>query len=327
MRKARHSSSAFSAASRKLVLCLLSVTVGVWSWHRMEAGQIPASDPLAESRYDVLRDADNVTVTSPFGDHPLIPALRFTYARYERLQHDIGDYTCKVFRQERIAGRLRPHEMVSAKVRHRVVEADRVVRPFSVYLKHLGPTRLKGRETLYVEGRYFDRVILTKGGGGALANITLLLNPTGSRALSQNRYSIKKFGMKSIARELIERGMREVQADEHPDEWEIRYFKQATIDKRPCTCLQARRTTQRENFSFYLIRLFFDDELDVPVRFTTYTWPRATGDRPILVEAYTYTDIRLNPGLTDAEFDVANPSYGFDEQRVMTRKDTTDKEE
>ena len=212
-----------------------------------------------------------------------------------------------------------------AKVRHRVMEAERVAQPFSVYLKHLGPTRLKGRETLFVEGRYSDRVIVTKGDGGALANVMLLLNPAGSRVLSQNRYSIKNFGMQSIACELIERGMREIKIDEYLNEWEIRYVKEATIDKRPCMFIQARRTAQREEFSFYLTRLFVDDELEVPVRFSTYTWPRATGDRSSLLEEYTYTDIRLNLGPTDADCDVANPSYGFDAHQVMPPKDAADK--
>jgi outer membrane lipoprotein-sorting protein len=30
-----------------------------------------------------------------------------------------------------------------------------------------------------------------------------------------------------------------------------------------------------------------------------------------LVERYGYRDLRLNPGLTDADFDPKNPAYGF----------------
>ena len=38
--------------------------------------------------------------------------------------------------------------------------------------------------------------------------------------------------------------------------------------------------------------------------------PNLDGE-PVLEEEYTYTDVRVNVGLTDLEFDPDNPEYDF----------------
>ena len=42
-----------------------------------------------------------------------------------------------------------------------------------------------------------------------------------------------------------------------------------------------------------------------------YGWPTQAGGQPPLVEEYTYRDVRVNVGLTDADFDPENPNYNF----------------
>ncbi len=49
----------------------------------------------------------------------------------------------------------------------------------------------------------------------------------------------------------------------------------------------------------------------MPIRYEQYDWSGVAGDRPELVEQYTYLDLKLNVGLTDADFDKRNPSYSF----------------
>ena len=52
---------------------------------------------------------------------------------------------------------------------------------------------------------------------------------------------------------------------------------------------------------------------------TWFSWPRPEGisfpgkndKEPPLVEEYTYSEIKANPGLTDKDFDPANPTYAF----------------
>ncbi len=58
-------------------------------------------------------------------------------------------------------------------------------------------------------------------------------------------------------------------------------------------------------------RIFVDDQLNVPVRYEAYEWPRQPGGKPELIEEYTYLNLKLNNGFTDADFDTHNKDYHF----------------
>ena len=99
--------------------------------------------------------------------------------------------------------------------------------------------------------------------------------------------------------------------DPHPDRWEVKFFSKATIGGRNCTCIQVRRTIRLENSRFHLVQIFIDNELEIPVRYVSYDWPRKEGGSPVLLEEYTFDDINLNVGLTDRDFRPDNPRYRF----------------
>ena len=67
----------------------------------------------------------------------------------------------------------------------------------------------------------------------------------------------------------------------------------------------------RRNFLFHLARIFVDDELNLPIRYESYDWPEKPGGPPELIEEYTYLNLKLNNGFTDADFDIRNPNYQF----------------
>ena len=48
--------------------------------------------------------------------------------------------------------------------------------------------------------------------------------------------------------------------------------------------------------------VFVDDELHVPIRVEASLWARSPGDAKPLLFEYTYTDLRLNVGVTDDDF-------------------------
>ena len=49
----------------------------------------------------------------------------------------------------------------------------------------------------------------------------------------------------------------------------------------------------------------------MPVRYAAYTWPETPSEKPLLLEEYTYVNMKINVGLTDKDFDDHNESYGF----------------
>jgi hypothetical protein len=91
----------------------------------------------------------------------------------------------------------------------------------------------------------------------------------------------------------------------------LRIVRNAKVDGRPCIFLELVHPVPRRQFEFHVLRLFVDEEAKIPIRCERYDWPEQAGGAPELVEEYTYLDVKLNNGFTDADFDPRNPSYAF----------------
>jgi hypothetical protein len=65
-------------------------------------------------------------------------------------------------------------------------------------------------------------------------------------------------------------------------------------------------------FKLATARIWLDREWNVPVRFESWEWPEAAGAEPVLLEQYSYLQLKFDQGLTDRDFDPANPDYDFD---------------
>ena len=85
--------------------------------------------------------------------------------------------------------------------------------------------------------------------------------------------------------------------------------KQSAINGRPCTLIEVVHPIPRQNFRFHKAEIFIDNELKLPIRYAAYMWPANPGEQPPLEEAYTYLNIKLNNGYTDADFDKNNGEY------------------
>ena len=83
---------------------------------------------------------------------------------------------------------------------------------------------------------------------------------------------------------------------------EVQFYKGAKVDGRVCTCIQVRHPENKPPFEFYQARVFVDDELNVPVRYAAWDWPATPGGQPVLLEEYTYLNLKVNQGFTDADF-------------------------
>ncbi|MBI3837369.1 MAG: DUF1571 domain-containing protein [Planctomycetia bacterium] len=231
------------------------------------------------------------------GEHPLVPALQMAYAALTNIRNTVKDYSCTMVKHERINGKLNDQEFMFLKVRHE---------PFSVYMYFLGPERIKGQEALYVEGKNNGNLL---GHGVGIRKIagTVPLLPTGAMAMQGQRYPITEIGMYNLTRRLVEVGER----DKNFGECEVKFFAGAKINKRLATCIQVVHPMPRRNFTFNMARIYVDEELNLPIRYEAYDWPEKPGGPPLLIEEYTYMDVKLNNGFTDADFDENNRSYGF----------------
>jgi hypothetical protein len=240
--------------------------------------------------------------------HPLAPAMKIAYDSFDFLTSEVQDYSCRVSKRERVDGRLRPFEYIDAKVRHEWQQNGRLVHPRSVYLKFVGPDALVGREVLWVEGQNENRMVVRRG-GKRFNYITVELSPNSETVLRESNYSPSEMGMLTMVRNLID----VAQSDMQYGECDVKFFRDVKIDNRPCLCIQVTHPTRRDHFKYHVARVFVDNERPIPVRFESYDWPEEVGGKPVLLEEFTFQNIKLNVGFTDAEFRRDFPEYGFRE--------------
>ncbi|MHC4406542.1 MAG: DUF1571 domain-containing protein [Planctomycetota bacterium] len=244
----------------------------------------------------------------PAEDHPLMPIVRLARDRLQAMNTAVGDYTCTLVKRERIDGLLLDYEYLFVKVRHRQVRNDRVVVPFSVYLRFLGPADLKGREVVYVEGKNKGQLIARRG-GPRFDYVMTAIDPQGDLAMSRSHYPITEMGIKN----LIERLLEVAEEDMQHGECEVNEFPDSKINGRSCRLVTVEHPVRRDHFRYHRARIFIDDQLQLPIRYEAYDWPKEEGGKPVLLEQYTFLDLKFNVGLTDWDFDHRNPQYEFRE--------------
>ncbi|MDX1964867.1 MAG: DUF1571 domain-containing protein [Pirellulales bacterium] len=227
--------------------------------------------------------------------HPLDPALKRAYEGLKHIKEDIKDYTCTLIKRERIDGKLQEVEEIETKVRHE---------PFSVYMKFKKPDDAKGREVIFVHGANDGNLLAHERRGFNLGMVSL--KPNSALAMKGNRYAITEVGIYNLTRRLVE----VAENDRQFGECDVSIVP-SEINQRPCTLMQVVHPVPRKNLLFHITRIYVDDEMNVPVRYEAYEWPEKTGGPPVLTEVYAYVDLKLNPGLTDADFDPQNPNYSF----------------
>ena len=175
--------------------------------------------------------------------------------------------------------------------------------PFSVYIKYLNPHA--GREVIYVAGKNKDRLLAHAEGVASLVG-TLKLKIDSKDAMEENRYPITMFGMKNLVQTLIQQW----EADDKHDDVMVKFFPNAKLDKVECKVAETSFPKQVSHAKFHMTRLYIAKDSGLPVRVEQFGFP-AAGQQPPVIEEYNYSNIKLNIGLTDIDFDTDNKAYGF----------------
>lgn len=264
---------------------------------QIASAQVPAGQSQQTPQSGDAAATPSLLREGAANEHPLMPALRWAREGLQGIEK-IQDYTATLIKTERIGNTLGEDQYIGIKVRHK---------PFSVYLNFLAPAALRGQECLYVEGANSGKMWAHGTGIKEKMFGTVSLDPDGSMAMAGQRYPLTQIGILNLTKRLAEVAAEDVKYGE----CEVKYFKGAKINDRVCTCAQVLHPVPRKNFLFHLARIFVDDNLNIPVRYEAYDWPKVEGGKPELIEAYTYLNMRLNVGLTDADFDTGNPAYRF----------------
>ncbi len=206
----------------------------------------------------------------------------------------IKDYKCIVYKQERVKGHLQDVEKILLKYRDK---------PFAIYMKWLdGP--FKGREVLYNEAYYKDKVRVREGGSGISDRILGIapawIGLTSSLARRGTNHLVTEIGLKHLL-EMIKKdylrgkGTNDIKRVNHGiqevDNHKV-YVMENILPKDP-----------KKGYYCYRIIHYIDYMRSLEIKAVMYNWDNQ------LQESYTYTQIAINPGLKDIDFDPENPEY------------------
>lgn len=255
----------------------------------------------------VHRVANAANSLDPASAHPLDRALQIARDGLTGCRANINDYTALMVKREQIGGELSEHQFMHAKVRNRKVVNGKIVQPLSVYLKYLKPTGVKGREVIYVENKNDGYVVAHEGGFKGRFLPTVTIPPDGMLAMRGQRYPITEIGIENLIVQLLERG----QTARKFNDAQCEFRKNARIKDRACTVFQLTMPTKQPELDFHQAQVFIDDQLNVPIRYIAYDWPLREGAPLQVLEEYNYLNLKVNVGLTDADFDRNNKEYSF----------------
>ncbi len=266
---------------------------------------VPAVLPTAAVALPSVTPASSAESTTP-APHPLDSALELAHNGLAAMRENIHDYRAILVKRECVDGVVDDANYMRIKIRNPRTNEDGSTVPFSVYMKFLKPKNVSGREVIYVEGQNEGKLLAHET--GVLKGLTTFhLEPTGWVAMTGNRHPITEAGLENLVLKLIEKAER----DKTAGQCKVDYRQGAKINGRTCTMIEVIHDEKRAPYEFHKAQVFIDDELQIPIRYSAWDWPATPGAESTLIEEYTYVQVEINVGLTDADFDPLNEEYAF----------------
>ncbi len=233
--------------------------------------------------------------------HPLMWTVDFAKSRSDYIRRTVRDYSCRLIKRERIDGELQPYQLARLKVRSEQRLDGEIIKPMAVFIQFLGPSRLKDRRVLYIDGQNDGQALVRKG-GSVLKHLQLSIDPHGSAAKRESNYPITDVGFDKFVDRLIQRANDDIARDPTAENTKVSYFRNAKVGDRKCLHIRVVHPRPGNDMEFHIASLYVDNELQVPTKLAVYGWPEFEGDQPPVNEEYTYVDLRLNVGLADTNF-------------------------
>lgn len=231
--------------------------------------------------------------TAKGGAHPLNPAIGMARESLDALKK-VKDYTANFYKDE-LVGSTRVIQEMQVKIRET---------PFSAYLRFVKD--LDGREVIYVDGKNEGKALIHGSGIEKLVG-TLKLAPNHKKVMEENRYPLTMLGLNNMMKSLVSQWEGELTLTG----MEVKLFPNATIENVACKVYQSTHAKKQAGAKFHITRLYIDKATSLPVRVEQLDFPAQAGAEPVIVEQYTYLNLKTNVGLTDADFDPKNKSYSF----------------
>jgi hypothetical protein len=208
----------------------------------------------------------------------------------QRTLRAVDNYSCLMAKQERVRGRLEPDNLIELKIRHR---------PFSVYMRWLGPRWSVGQEVCYVAGRNQDMMRVHAAGLKGLVGF-VSISPDSPMVQERSHHRISDAGLANLTARLAA-GWK---AERSPSNLQVR-IAEYELNHRRCDRVEiTRRDPTIDPSASCRTVVYFDKQNHLPVRLERYDWPCSGGPAPgELQECYSYLNLRFNVEMPDKLFD------------------------
>jgi len=211
---------------------------------------------------------------------------------------NVKDYTGLLVKREYVGGKDSGYQYIQFKFRED---------PLGIYLlfipgvskdgKNQNPPSLWNREVVYNE----KDGLIVKRGGRRNTTMTLAIATDSPLATEGNRYLITDMGLHTLLQRLLER----IKVEANIPDTEIKVYDEAKVDGRSVRFYRMVHNTKTNIEQCYSAEIAVDKELHIPIYY------RAKDNSGIVLEEYSFRNIKLNVGLTDKDFSDQNSEYGF----------------
>jgi len=225
--------------------------------------------------------------------HPLIPAIRMAAESLTELEKH-NDYTATLTKFEMLDGKSS-----TAKFAIKFRED-----PKSVYLKFVEPDA--GCEVIYRPDMYKGNIQYHGVGLVALAG-TVSLDPNSEEARDGQRHPITEMGLRHMLHAAATNWLKQTELPGMT----VNFYPNAKIGDQECKVIEVKSNKKRKESPFQMTRLYIDAKSNLPVRIQNYDFPARPQDKPLLVEDYFYSSLKMNVSMKDIVFDTKNPQYGY----------------
>ncbi len=246
---------------------------------------LAAAGCLASPRLEPLRGFELVDTPGPGAWSTL------AQDGFERWLHEararlvpIADYRAVLATRERIGDELFPRRVLRVALRHA---------PFAVAIETDEPPAERGQRVWFDEAWNDGELVAeTPGFLGRLVG-RVSLDPRGALALRNRRHPLTDIGLQRLCEQIEEQFEPALAAGAARLRWAA-----TTLGGRPARLVEAElaRTAPEPALGY---RFGFDSQNGLLVY---YAAAELGPDGPALLEEYLYTELQLDPGLTDADF-------------------------
>ncbi len=256
------------------------------------------ADPIPQ----ILETAEATSIPAAYA-RPILRRYHddpLAYLKQARNDYDrrIHDYVCDFTKQELLGGQLGKEQLAQAKFREG---------PFSVYM-HITQNPTRARRLLYVKDRIVkdgrQQMVIQPEGPIARLLVNSVERPIDGRdARRAARKTIADFGFARSLDLLIEFA----DLAKEMGRLDIRYIGEGEIDGRPTYIIERLSPIDDTSYPWPDARVIvhMDQEWHLPVACYSYE----DLDAKHLLGSYVYTNVRLNVGLQDTDFD--RKTYGL----------------